>query len=194
MSAVPRETERLARLSALILAENERQNLVSRAMADDFAVRHIEDSLQLAALIPAGTLIDIGSGGGLPGLVLACLRDDPVVLVEPRAKRAVFLGEAADALGLTNVVVHATKVERVVMPPAAAITARAVASLERLFAMAAHLADDSTCWVLPKGRSVQAELAAARRSWQGDFALVQSRTDPDAAIVVAHRVRRRPGR
>lgn len=192
IDAVPRETaERLSRLTDLILAANKTQNLISASTAPAFAQRHIEDSLQLAPLCSEGPLLDIGSGAGLPGLVLACVRHDPVHLVEPRARRAAFLREAADALALHHVTVHATKVERVSGFTPATITARAVAALPALFAMAEHLADARTRWVLPKGRSGQEELDAARQTWQGEFELVPSRTDPEAAIVVASGVRRR---
>lgn len=175
----------------MVIAENERQNLVAASTIPAFAERHIHDSLQLTPLLPAGVLLDIGSGGGFPGLVLACVRADPVHLVEPRTRRAEFLAAAAGALGLAHVTVHAAKVERVGGVAASAITARAVADLGAIFAMAAHCATSETRWVLPKGRSAQSELDAARRTWQGEFELVPSLTDPHAAIVTAHGVRRR---
>jgi 16S rRNA (guanine527-N7)-methyltransferase len=190
---VSRETsDRLRRLKEIVIAESERQNLISAATISQFDARHVEDSLQLAAHLPSGALLDIGSGGGFPGLVLACVRDSLIHLVEPRAKRAEFLSRAATELGIAqHVQVHAAKVERVEIPPVAAITARAVASLDALFAMAAHIANDQTIWVLPKGRSAASELEEARRTWQGEFRLVPSVTDPEAAIVIGTRVRRR---
>lgn len=179
------------RLQELILQESTRQNLIAQSTADEFQQRHLDDSLQLLPLLPPGTLVDIGSGAGLPGLVVACCRTDPVHLVEPRAKRAQFLREAADALCLEHVSVWQMKAERVGGLFAAGITARAVAPLETLFGMAGHLADETTRWVLPKGRTARSELEAARRSWQGRFELIPSRTDDQAAIVVATGVRRR---
>jgi 16S rRNA (guanine527-N7)-methyltransferase len=185
----------LDRLKAIVLAESEHQNLISGASVAGFDDRHLADSLQLLPLLPAGPMIDIGSGGGFPGLVLACVRADPCHLIEPRAKRAAFLETASVALGVgDHVHVHACKVERVALPPVAAITARAVASLDKLFAMAIHLADDNTRWVLPKGRSAASELAEARKTWQGAFRLVASQTDPEASIVIAENVRRRRAR
>jgi len=195
MTDVPRETTALlAELKSLVLAESERQNLIASSTVSTFDERHLDDSLQLAPLLPAGTLLDIGSGGGFPGLVLACLVATPVHLVEPRAKRAAFLQQASDTLGLGHVTVHAVKVERIELPPVAAITARAVASLGALFEMAHHLGDEKTRWVLPKGRAAASELEEARRTWQGDFRLVPSVTDAEAAIVIAEGVRRRRGR
>ncbi len=193
---VPRETTDLLRLlKEIVIAEAKRQNLISAATIPQFDERHITDSLQLLPHIAAGPLLDIGSGGGFPGLVLACCREDAIHLVEPRAKRAEFLARAADALGIAGrVEVHAVKVERVALPPVTTITARAVAPLNALFAMASHIADETTRWVLPKGRSVASELEEARRTWQGSFRLVPSVTDPEAAIVIAEGVRRRRAR
>jgi 16S rRNA (guanine527-N7)-methyltransferase len=190
---VSRETsERLRILEKVVLAESKHQNLVSAASINDFKIRHIDDSLQLVPLLPDGPLIDIGSGAGFPGLVLACCRTTLVHLVEPRARRAGFLERAVTALDLTShTVVHKMAVQRLVAPTAACITARAVASLGQLFEMAIHLAGPDTVWVLPKGRTASVELEAARISWQGEFDLIPSVTDPEAAIVLAKGVRRR---
>ena len=193
---VPRETDALLQqLKALVIAESRHQNLISESSIDAFDERHLADSLQLLPLIPAGVLVDIGSGGGFPGLVLGCMRPAPCHLVEPRSKRATFLGDACRSLGIADhVQVHACRVEQLALPPVAAVTARAVAALDKLFAMAEHLADKHTRWVLPKGRSAASELAEARKTWQGDFRLVASRTDPEASIVIAENVRRRRAR
>lgn len=193
---VSRETADLLRLlKETVIAESERQNLISAATIPQFDERHIADSLQLLPHVAPGVLVDIGSGGGFPGLVLACCRDAFTHLVEPRAKRAEFLARAAATLRISErVEVHAAKIERVELPPVATITARAVASLDALFGMASHLADETTRWVLPKGRSAASELEEARRTWQGSFRLVPSVTDPEAAIVIAEGVRRRRAR
>lgn len=192
MIDVSRETQSaLERLKALVLAESERQNLIAASTVETFDERHLADSLQLNSFAKEGPLLDIGSGGGFPGLVLACLRDTPIHLVEPRAKRAAFLQRAADDLELRHVQVHLAKVEQIKMTPVATITARAVATLTKLFDMAHHLSDENTHWVLPKGRGAASELEEARRTWQGDFRLVPSVTDADAAIVIAKGVRRR---
>jgi 16S rRNA (guanine527-N7)-methyltransferase len=193
---VPRETlDRIAALKALVVEENGRQNLISAATIPAFEERHIADSLQLLDHLPDGPMLDIGSGGGFPGLVLACTSERIVHLVEPRAKRAAFLQSAAETLGIAgHVQVHAMKVERVDIPPVAAITARAVANLGMLFEIALHLSDEKTRWVLPKGQSAASELADARRTWQGEFRLVPSVTDAQAAIVIATGVRRRRAR
>lgn len=188
---VSRET-RLAAFGELLLAENARQNLIARSTEDALWSRHFVDSAQLVGLAPQdGAWLDIGSGGGLPGMIVALLRDAPVCLVEPRARRAEFLRAAADALDLGGVSVIARKVEQVSAPPFAVISARAVAALGAVLRSAAHLADASTLWLLPKGRGAQSEVDEARRTWQGAFHVEQSVTDPASGIVVVRRVRGR---
>lgn len=192
MTSVPRETwMRIEQARSLILAEAERQNLIARSTVPDFDQRHIHDSLQLAAHLRQGVLVDVGSGAGFPGLILACTVPDVVHLVEPRARRAAFLRDAVNELGLHQVTVHACRVEKLRLPAVATVTARAVAPLTDLFAMSLHLADDRTRWVLPKGRNAASELEDARRLWQGIFRLVPSETDAEASIIIAEGVRRR---
>ena len=193
---VPRETfQRIEQFAALLIAENERHNLVARSTIPDLWQRHIADAAQLPAFAPArGSWLDIGSGAGLPGVVIAILTGAPMLLVEPRRLRADFLRRTADTLDLgPNVAVIQSKIETVRHLPVDIITARAVASIDRLFAIAGHLSHKGTIWILPKGKSAKSELDEARRTWQGDFRLEPSRTDPDAQILVASRVRRRNG-
>lgn len=196
MIPVSRETaDLLDHFRRLVIAENATQNLIAPSTIDQFDRRHLDDSLQLARYCPGGPLLDIGSGAGLPGIVLACCRDSPTHLVEPRTKRAAFLTRTVSTLGIGDrVTVHHARVERLVLPPMAVITARAVAALDTLFAAASHLSDNYTRWVLPKGRSAAIELEAARATWQGDFRLMPSVTDPEAAIVLAQAVRRKGSR
>lgn len=191
---VSRETfERLERYVELLLVENERQNLIARSTIDEVWRRHILDSAQIVRFAPRAdsSWLDIGSGAGLPGLVIAILTEGPVALVEPRKLRADFLIQAAQALGLSaRVGVHAAKVERIT-GTFDVITARAVASFEALLMISRHLSTDKTRWLFPKGKSAQSELDDARRTWQGEFRLEPSRTDPEAAIIIAEHVQRR---
>ena len=195
--SVSRETgERLQRYVELLLAENERQNLIARSTVEEVWLRHIADSAQLVRFAPRpdSSWLDIGSGAGLPGLVIAILSEGPVVLDEPRRLRADFLKRAAGELGLSGRVgVESTKVENL-RGHFDAITARAVAPLGRLLEISRHLSTDKTIWVLPKGKSAQSELDEAGRTWQGSFRLEASRTDPAAQIIVAADVRRRRAR
>lgn len=195
MTLVSRETEaRLAIYETLLIEENERQNLVSRASLADLRTRHIEDSLQLLEHAPTNAAwLDIGTGPGLPGMVLAIAGVRHITLVEPRRLRTAFLERCVAELGLTNVTVVTGKVENIT-GKFGVITARAVASLDKIFALAERLIATDGQWVLPKGRSAAEELAEARATWQGSFRLEPSRTDPDARILVAEQVRRRAGR
>ena len=113
-----------------------------------------------------------------------------MTLNEPRRLRAEFLRRAIEELDLKNVRVAQCKVERL-EGKFDFITARAVAKLDKLFAMAWHLTHSETKWVLPKGESGKTELDEAARSWQGGFRLVPSRTHPASAIIVADHVKRR---
>jgi 16S rRNA (guanine527-N7)-methyltransferase len=173
----------------LLRGEAERQNLVSRTTLGDLWDRHIIDSAQLCRFVqPGRSWLDIGSGAGLPGLIVAILTNDPISLVEPRRLRAEFLQRCVDTLKLSEVAVQARKVERMT-GRYDAITARAVASLDQLFALSYPLSHDHTRWVLPKGRGGAIELAEARRNWQGRFQTEASITDQDAVIILAERVR-----
>lgn len=176
---------------ARLQEENRRQNLVSATTLEHIWERHICDSAQLVRFEPevGASWADVGSGAGLPGIVIACLVDGPVTLIEPRRLRAEFLVAAVEALGL-NARVQAVKVERV-RGAFDVITGRAVAPLTRFLEISRHLSTGKTVWALPKGRSAQSELAAARRSWQGDFRIERSVTDEDSEIVVATGVRAR---
>jgi 16S rRNA (guanine527-N7)-methyltransferase len=187
---VSRETiDRLEAYANLLREENCRQNLVSASTIDQLWDRHILDSAQLVRFEPQEGIkwIDVGSGAGLPGIVIACLVTGPVTLVEPRRLRAEFLTAAIAELGLSAVVAP-MKAERVT-GSFGAITGRAVASLSRFLSMSDHLSTRKTVWVLPKGRSAHSELAEAQRSWQGVFHVEQSVTDNDAKIIVATEVR-----
>lgn len=190
MSNVPRETvEKLEQFKQLVIAENARQNLVSPGSIADFDVRHLDDGAQLVVLGRPGTWCDVGSGAGLPGLVIAILSGAPTTLIEPRHLRADFLRSVVKSLQIDAVVIEA-KAERV-EAQFDNITARAVAETGKLFAMCGHLAHRGTRWILPKGRSAKKELEAASQSWQGRFSLVPSRTGDAAMILVAEDVRRR---
>jgi 16S rRNA (guanine527-N7)-methyltransferase len=194
LASVSRETcALLDKYVALLLEENERQNLIAKSTIDEIWERHIADCAQLVRFAPRpdSSWLDIGSGAGLPGVVIAILTDGPVTLVEPRRLRADFLQRAAQSLGLgERVTVHAAKAERIT-GKFDVITARAVASLDALLRISQHLSTDKTLWLFPKGNSAQSELDDARRTWQGDFRLEPSVTSEEAAILVAANVRRK---
>jgi 16S rRNA (guanine527-N7)-methyltransferase len=183
---------RLERYVAALLAANRNQNLISRASESAIWGRHILDSAQLADHAPnAESWLDIGSGAGLPGIVLAIVTDRPILLVEPRRKRAEFLTDMVEHLALPSAAVRQAMIERVTGQTFAAVVARAYAALPAIFQSTIQLTTSSTIWILPKGRGAEQELAAARQAWQGVFHVEQSLTDPDARIVVATGVRPR---
>jgi 16S rRNA (guanine527-N7)-methyltransferase len=182
---VSRETfEKLRAYVALLEVENQRQNLVSRATLDQIWDRHILDSVQLVRFEPraGASWVDIGSGAGLPGIVIACLVEGRVTLVEPRRLRAEFLHKAVGTLGLSAEVL-AMKAERVA-GRFDVVCARAVARLEELLKLSHHLSTRNSVWVLPKGRNAERELVEARRTWQGAFHVERSVTDAHSGIIV----------
>ena len=188
---VSRETfDRLSVFVEMLGRWNARINLVS---AGDLAVvwtRHVADSLQLAQDLPdTATFTDLGSGGGFPGLILAIARNARVTLVEADHRKASFLREAARATSVQGVVL-AERIERAELPPAAFVTARALAPLPRLLEWSSRfLRPDGVCLFL-KGRGTDGELTAAAAGWHMKVSRRPSRTDPDGVILRLSEIRR----
>jgi 16S rRNA (guanine527-N7)-methyltransferase len=185
MIDVSRETRaRLEIYAELLLRWNRTINLVSRRDEAVFWERHIIDALQLRAMMPEGIdqAIDIGSGGGLPGLVLAIATGCRFDLVEADQRKCAFLREAARACD-APVTVHAARIEAVQIPPARLVTARALAPLTSLLPLAARLLTDNGMLIAPKGRNAEAELTAASAEWHMRVARTRSVTDPAAIIL-----------
>jgi len=185
---VSRET--LARLETMVEALLRWQkaiNLVGRATLDDVWALHILDSAQLAPLIPetAKSLVDLGSGAGFPGLVLAALRPElDVTLIESDARKSAYLGEAARKMGLPKqpkIVV--SRIEAAPQAQADIVTARALAPLGQLLAWAdRHRANPAIC-LFHKGKDWQAELTGAMKDWEIECTPQPSVTDRDAVIL-----------
>lgn len=188
---VSRETfARIAAYADRLRAEAARQNLISTSTIDSLWERHILDSAQLVRFEPGvgASWVDVGSGAGVPGFVIAALVDGPVTLVEPRRLRAEFLTGTVAALGLAHrVSVVNSKIERLA-GRFDTITGRAVAPLDRFLGLSHHLSTKNTVWVLPKGRTAESELAEARQRWHCDARVEPSVTDPDSRILVLTRV------
>jgi 16S rRNA (guanine527-N7)-methyltransferase len=185
-SPTPEQWARLERFAAMLIAENDRQNLIAASTIASLWVRHIADSAQLLALDDdgEGLWIDLGSGPGLPGLVVAILSERPMLLVESRKRRCDFLRSVASELALTHVEVAEAPLERIETRPASTISARAFAPLDKLLDLSTRFSTESTRWLLPKGRNAVKELALLPQPWQRMFHVEQSRTDADSQILV----------
>ena len=193
MAALPRcdaaAMARLERLVELLVEENTRQNLVSAASLEAVWQRHIVDSAQLLSHVSretAPTWLDLGTGAGFPGLVIAALRPDwEVLMVESRSRRVEWLERACGELGLTKAKVLPLRLEQMETRKVDVISARAFAPLDRLLELSARFSTKATIWLLPKGRSAAQELAALD-GWQHQFHVEQSLTDADAGIVIGY--------
>jgi len=191
---VSRETsDAVQHFADALVEENARQNLISPASIPNLINRHILDGAQLLSFVedPQAHWVDIGTGPGLPGLIIALLNEGRTSLVEPRKLRVAFLERMAEELSLEDRVSIVPGKASAARTKADVITGRAVAALPKFFELASHLATKSTIWVLPKGKSAKSELEEARKLWQGSFRLEPSMTDADASIVIARQVQRR---
>ena len=195
---IPVSRETLARLEAyaeLLTRWSARINLIGRDTIADLWRRHILDSAQLRAFVPdrARNMIDLGSGAGLPGLVLAILGAPGVELVEADSRKCAFLREAV-RITEALVTLRPCRIEAVSPHPVDFVTARACAPLDRLLGLAEpFLAPDSECLFL-KGERVGEELTLARKSWTMTPSLHQSRSDPRGVVLRLQQVAREPRR
>ena len=184
----PKDFERLERFVSLLSHANLQQNLVAAGTLNSVWVRHIADSAQLLDHVPRETndlWLDLGTGAGFPGLVLAIMQPRRTFgLVESRGLRVRWLEEAVALLNISNCSVIGSDIRRVQDSPAGAITARAFAPLTRLLALSARFSTETTHWVLPKGRSAKQELTALPIAQRKMFHVEQSVTDRNAGIIV----------
>jgi 16S rRNA (guanine527-N7)-methyltransferase len=182
---VSRETkDRIDAYSALLLRWNRTINLIARGDEPVIWERHVADALALLPLLPAdfSHAIDIGSGAGLPGLILAIATGRPFALVEADQRKAAFLREAVRATD-ASATVHAARIEIVTLPPAPLITARAVAPLSTLLPWVVRLLAPGGVCLFPKGRTAADELTAAAAQWHMHVERFASPIDPLATIL-----------
>lgn len=183
----PAARERLETLVGLLAEENQQQNLISAASLDEVWRRHIADSAQLLRHVSHETSspwLDLGTGAGFPGLVVAALRPDCcVTMVESRGRRVEWLERARAAMGLNMAQIAGVTVEKLQAQQFRVISARAFAPLPKLLDLSASLSTTETVWLLPKGRSALQELEALT-GWTHVFHVEQSLTDPDAGVIV----------
>jgi len=199
LTPVSRETtSRLDSFVEILLPWAQHTNLIARSTIPKVWTRHVADSLQLLALAPdAKCWVDLGSGAGFPGIVIACaLAGQPgaaVHLVESTGKKAAFLREAVNHLQLPAVV-HAVRIEDFVknlkLRPDV-VCARALAPLDELLTLAQPLLNTGAQGLFPKGQDVEGELTRATKYWNIDAELVPSKTSPESRIVIVRGLRRR---
>lgn len=194
---VSRETiDRLNHFEDLVLKWNPRINLVAKSTLNDIWERHITDSVQLYQYAPinAKSWLDIGSGGGFPGIVMAVMaagldRSTVFSLVESDQRKSTFLRTAARELGL-KITVHSERIEATTPQNADVITARALKSVAELMPfLDRHLSSTGTA-ILPKGRNFADEIPLAREDWRFELEEHQSITDPDARILIVKEIAR----
>lgn len=198
---VSRETaRRLETYHSLLLQWQKAVQLVAPKTLECAWSRHFADSAQLLALVgesAAKTWVDLGSGGGFPGLVVAIIRAElgtRVVLVESDRRKSSFLREVARQCGIAVDIVTErveTWANTATVPPVDVVSARALAPLPLLFAYAAPLFGPETLGLFPKGRDVDAELSAARAQWAFDVAAVESLTDRDGRVLCVRNLQRK---
>ena len=191
VAMAPDARARLEQFADLLLRWNGRINLISRGDEAALWPRHILDSAQLGRLLPAtpDSLIDLGSGAGFPGLVLAITTGWRVHLVESDQRKAAFLREATRLTG-ADAVVHAVRAETLRLPPVAVVTARALASVGDLLPLAAPLLTPGGVCLFPKGQGADGELTAAAAGWHMQVERFPSQTSPGATLLRISEIRR----
>jgi 16S rRNA (guanine527-N7)-methyltransferase len=197
---VSRETlDRLKLYAALLEQWQTRINLVAGATLPDVWHRHLADSAQLLDLAPeARTWLDIGSGAGFPGLVIAIMAHGVagprITLIESDRRKSAFLAEVARQTGI-SVEIHTARIEQIatqaMLKPVDVVSARALAPLVRLIPLSLPFFGDATLGLFPKGRDAESEVTQARAAWDFDVEMTPSLTDAAARIVAIRRPRAR---
>lgn len=189
---VSRETERrLSEFVGLLLGWSEKLNLIAPSDRNAIWGRHIADSLQILPFLVGREppYIDLGSGAGFPGLVLAIASGQPFDLIEADRRKAAFLREAARVTGAA-VRVHAARIATADLPPASLVTARGLATLPKLLTLAQPFLRPDGVLVALKGKTARQELTAARAKWHMRVVVTPSRTDPAASVLCISDLRR----
>jgi 16S rRNA (guanine527-N7)-methyltransferase len=183
---------RLRRFVALLLRWNAALNLIAPRDVEVVWERHVADSLQLVPLMPEGVAraVDLGTGGGFPGLVLAIATGVPFDLIESDRRKASFLRTAVLETG-APATVHCCRIEAAAVAPAGLLTARALAPLPRLLPLAVRLLTGDGVCLLLKGAKVDEELTAADRDWAMEVRRVPSQTNADGVVLRLTGLRRR---
>ena len=189
---VSRETyDKLRAYEALIQKWNPSINLVAKSTLSSVWNRHIMDSAQVyfaAVDDRSSTWTDIGSGGGLPGIVVATLaqgevQQTNVMMVESDKRKSVFLRAAIRELGLSNAKVINGRIESAQIPISDIVSARALAPLKDLFTLSLRFSDQNTTFLFQKGKNWASEIEIAQNHWSFDCVAIKSETDSNAVIL-----------
>ena len=188
---VSRETlQKLQDFVALLQEWNAKMNLVSKKSLEDVWQRHVLDSIQLVKYLPQNPrcLVDIGSGAGFPGIVLAIVLQEKfpeakVILVESITKKTVYLKDVCTKLGLTNTTVENSRIENISIKNVDVITARAVAALDMLCLYAFDLATKNIRMLFLKGRSYTDEVTAAEQKWKFNLQVYPNLYSSDGVVL-----------
>ena len=195
ISGVSVETlERLQHYVDLLATWQRRINLVSASSLADVWRRHVLDSAQLHPLLPAGAgvVLDMGSGAGFPGMVLAILGEHPVHLVESDARKCAFLGEVNRITG-AGAVIHSCRVEDMAPLGADVVTARALAPLDRLLGYAQPFLNINANCLFLKGKKAKEELTESQKKWTMTITRIESVSHSSGTILKLGDIRRRHG-
>lgn len=195
---VSRETiSKLEQYAELLKDWNQKMNLVSRNSMEVLWERHILDSMQLINYVSPTikTLVDIGSGAGFPGLILAILMqekipDAKITLIESITKKTVYLKDMCERLKLSNVTVKNERVENLKIAAPEVITARAVAALDILCGYVSKINGNKTESLFLKGQSYKEEIAAAQKNWKFDLEIFPNRYSADGVVLKLSRLRK----
>jgi 16S rRNA (guanine527-N7)-methyltransferase len=196
---VSRETiHKLTTFVALLTEWNEKMNLVSKNSLEDVWTRHVLDSLQLIEYIPetSKAVLDIGSGSGFPGIVLAIALQEKIpsahmILVESITKKATYLNDVCLRIGLDNTYVVNSRIEDTKLNQVDVITARAVADLDTLCGYSLNFMKSGTKALFLKGRTYEDELELARQKWFFDVIVHGNQYSEDGVILEISNLRKR---
>lgn len=196
---VSRETyQNLEKMVNLLQQWQNKFNLVSRNSLADVWTRHIADSAGLFKYLPAevDSVYDLGSGAGFPGLVLAIMAKEiypsaKFTLIESITKKTLYLNAVKDALMLDNVCIINARAEDLTLPPADVVTARAVASLDKLLNCVFKLTSRQTKLIFPKGKTYQDELTEALKKWNFKMGVQKNEESEDGIILLLENLRRK---
>ena len=187
---VSRETiKKLSIFRDFLLKENQKTNLVAKSQKDKIWMRHIHDSLRILAFLEGKkpvNILDIGSGGGFPGIPLAIATknlDIQYTLIESIKKKSAFLESACKLLDLSNVKVINKRVENLKNVEFDIITCRALAKITQIFNYSHHLTKQNTIFLLHKGINIVDEINEATKCWFFEYELIKNKLEENSFIV-----------